>query len=384
MTLLRRVSYTLGVLTFCLIVWGGHVNSTNSGMAFPDWPTSNTSAMVSYTPSEWWMQGARFWEHGHRLFATLVGAVTTLLVVVAYRNTPRSARPNRTLIALLGAILAFVVTAVFGFHAIPGRMLEVFMALLTASLLYFLFKAAKANSESRILWLSMAAFVAVCLQGAFGGITVRNNLPWWTSTIHGMLAEVFLMIVLGIAFLAWKSQALGFKLQALSFKPNASSLKPKAFSLKPVVIATFILTFIQFFLGAVTRHTHAWGVSVQWPQWGSDGFFPSSEMLQHPQVLVHFLHRTLAYVVAIMVVGQWFALRTSKLALVSLLLVFAQIGLGVAILLTFRNEIVTTMHVMTGAALLAVNTLLLYSTSHARAVVGEQSEHSAFPIGVQR
>ncbi|RPI65911.1 MAG: hypothetical protein EHM43_12085, partial [Ignavibacteriae bacterium] len=70
-----RTAVTLGVLTFMLIVWGGHVNTTRSGMAFPDWPTSNYAPMVTYAPSEWLWQGDRFWEHSHRRFAMLVSMV---------------------------------------------------------------------------------------------------------------------------------------------------------------------------------------------------------------------------------------------------------------------------------------------------------------------
>jgi heme A synthase len=44
---LHRIGVTLCVLTFMLIVWGGHVNTTRSGMAFPDWPTSNAAPMVT-------------------------------------------------------------------------------------------------------------------------------------------------------------------------------------------------------------------------------------------------------------------------------------------------------------------------------------------------
>ena len=46
MRAIHRVAIVLCVLTFGLIVWGGHVNTTRSGMAFPDWPTSNIGVAV--------------------------------------------------------------------------------------------------------------------------------------------------------------------------------------------------------------------------------------------------------------------------------------------------------------------------------------------------
>ncbi|MBC8124666.1 MAG: COX15/CtaA family protein, partial [Candidatus Kapabacteria bacterium] len=81
--MLNIMSIVLCVLTFGLIVWGAHVNTTRSGMAFPDWPTSNLVPMVTYQPSEWLWAKDKFWEHGHRLFASFVGLFTTALLVVA-------------------------------------------------------------------------------------------------------------------------------------------------------------------------------------------------------------------------------------------------------------------------------------------------------------
>lgn len=373
---IHKVAMLLGVLTFMLIVWGGHVNTTRSGMAFPDWPTSNHVAMVTYTPSEWLWAKDKFWEHGHRLFASLVGLVTTSLLVLCYRAMPSETRPNKALMGLVGVVFLTIVTAITGMNSMPGGIMETFMIGLGVLMFGFLWRASKAPFHARVMWLAMAAFVAVCLQGSFGGYTVRNNLPDWTSTTHGVLAELFFMIVLGIALITsgvWKKM---------------SAMAPLQRSSMMVVGVTWGLTFLQFILGALTRHTDSWGVSNTFPAWSSAGFFPTEDLWQYPQVVIHFVHRTTAYIVAICIAYQYWVLRPvtdnqllSRLSLVAIGLVVVQIFLGAGILWTSRGEIVTTLHVMTGVMLLAVNTLLMYTAFRAPLAAAHEHERTAIPVG---
>ena len=354
----HRIAVALCALTFGLIVWGGHVNTTHSGMAFPDWPTSNGSAMLAYAPSQWFMQGAKFWEHGHRLFATLVGAVTVLLLAVSYRALPRERRPARSIL-LADALIFFVVaSSLVSVHTMPDGILELLMILLAGCTIYAVVQAMRKRNGERTHWLAQAAFPLVCLQACFGGYTVRNNLPDWTSTTHGMLAEVFFLIVIGIAMLSSKTWLTAGRTAVHAGR-----------DIRLIIIATWALTFIQFFLGALTRHTDAWGVSSSFPQWSEDGFLPSADLLHYSQVVIHFTHRTVAYIVAVLVVVQWIIvlrhrgdlkalMRTTSLAA---LVVVLQIALGAMIVLMARNEIVTTLHVMGGVLLLMLNTITLFN-----------------------
>lgn len=352
---IHHVAIVLCVLTFGLIVWGGHVNTTRSGMAFPDWPTSNLAPMVTYTPSEWLWAKDKFWEHGHRLFAGLVGLVTTLLVVLTIRATPRAQRPHTGIGVLIAVVFGTVATAILGFNDMPTGIMETFMAALAALLIAFVVIALRAQEHQRILWLSIAAFVGVCLQGSFGGYTVRNNLPDWTSTTHGVLAEIFFMMIIGIALLTshvWTSVRA-------TWNPSRG--------LQRLVTATWAITLLQFFLGALTRHMDAWGVSITWPQWSDEGFFPSHDVWQQSQVVVHFLHRSTAYVVALFIAAQAIMLRhvpverLRQIGMAAALLVVVQIALGAGILWTFRGELVTTLHVMIGVLILVSNAVIMFS-----------------------
>lgn len=351
-----RVGLVLCVLTFGLIVWGGHVNTTRSGMAFPDWPTSNLAPMVTYAPSEWLWAKDRFWEHGHRLFATVVGLVTTLLLLLSYRATQKADRPNAALAGLIAVVFLTIASAVLGVNDMPMNFMEMFMAALGLLTVGFVVKAARTEPARRIVWLAMAAFTAVCLQGSFGGYTVRHNLPDWTSTSHGVLAQLFLMIVLAVtlqASSAWRERRLQGALSSST-----------AF----LVAGTWTLTFAQFVLGALTRHTDSWGVSVSFPHWSETGFFPSAELLEYPQVVIHFVHRSLAYIVAIAILVQYLRLRSERApadvrrtSLIAVLLVGIQIALGAGILWTARGELVTTLHVMVGVVILVSNAITFLS-----------------------
>lgn len=374
------ISVTLAILTFCLIVWGGHVNTTRSGMAFPDWPTSNTVSMVAYQPSEWLWQSDRFWEHGHRLFATVVGIVTSVLLLVVFMATPKNLRINRTIATITTGVFLVVASAIVGLNSMQVGFMEIFMALLAMLMIGSLVKAAVVQNLQRLMWLSLSAFASVCLQGTFGGYTVRNNLPDWTSTTHGMLAEMFLMIVLGIVVLSSKQWN------------TATSQTPLKNSTARFIAATWAITFVQFFLGALTRHTDSWGVSVSWPAWSQDGFFPTADLFQYSQVVIHFAHRTLAYGVALMVLIQAVLVWRSAgvvqhlktYTAISVVAVLIQIGLGASILFTSRGELPTTMHVLVGVAILVLNTITMYGGFHATQAPSEQKHTDSITAAENR
>lgn len=337
------------------------MNTTRSGMAFPDWPTSNAVSMITYRPSEWLWQQDRFWEHGHRLFATLVGMITVSLVILGFRTTPREERSGSTIITLDAIVLVIVASAIGGLQHMPSGIMETVMIGLAALLLGGLVRALRSSGQARVFWLTQAALFGVCLQGAFGGYTVRNNLPDWTSTTHGMLAELFFMIVIGIALTT-----------SSAWKTTAPVLVKGGKAARAVIASTWVLTIVQFLLGALTRHTDSWGVSITWPEWSPMGFLPTSSDLAHPQVVIHFLHRSMAYVVAVCVIAQWIVVMRNRVVLRKLVvasavasaLVIWQIILGVMVLFTFRGEAATTAHVATGVLLLAVNTYLMYTMQH--------------------
>src|SRR6478672_5316017 len=93
---LHRYAVLTAAVTLLLIVAGGLVTSTESGLSVPDWPLSYGRLMPP-------MVGGVFYEHGHRRVATTVGLLTVRLVIWLSRSEPR-AWVRRLGWAALGAV----------------------------------------------------------------------------------------------------------------------------------------------------------------------------------------------------------------------------------------------------------------------------------------
>src|SRR5204863_9293527 len=95
---LNRFSVLTAMATFVLVGIGGLVTSHGVGMAVPDWPNTYGYNMFFFPISQW--VGGVFYEHSHRLFASGVGLVTTILALWLYG---KSARPLLRWGGLVGA-----------------------------------------------------------------------------------------------------------------------------------------------------------------------------------------------------------------------------------------------------------------------------------------
>ena len=136
---LHRYAKLVSAATVLLILAGGLVTSTGSGLAVPDWPTSYGWNMFTFPMKH--MVGGIFYEHGHRLIASGVGVLTIVLAVWIWRVEPRRWLRN----------------------------------------------------------LGFAALASVCVQGLLGGITVLWFLPTVVSTAHAGLAQVFFCLTIAIS-----------------------------------------------------------------------------------------------------------------------------------------------------------------------------------------
>ncbi len=84
---MHRFAVLTAGATFVLVVAGGVVTSTGSGLAVPDWPTTFGHNMFLYPWSK--MVGGIFIEHGHRLIGAGVGLLTLSLTVWLWVAEPR-------------------------------------------------------------------------------------------------------------------------------------------------------------------------------------------------------------------------------------------------------------------------------------------------------
>ena len=97
------MAWLLACATFPLLWVGGLVTTTDAGMAFRDWLTSDGHFMLFYP----WLSsaGEKFVEHGHRLLGATVGFLSIALVAVVWKTEPRAWVRKFSLVILAGVIL---------------------------------------------------------------------------------------------------------------------------------------------------------------------------------------------------------------------------------------------------------------------------------------
>src|SRR5262245_21838028 len=192
---LRRFSWLTALCTLGLIAVGGLVTSHEAGMAVPDWPNTYGYNMFLFPFSKW--VGGIFYEHSHRLVASLVGLLTSILAGWMWaRETKASERWLG-----LGAIL-------FVLLLMGARVLPVYVSLAALAPVVIgvaLYRVGKRPDELR--WWGIIAFAAVILQGVLGGLRVvlfKDEL----GIFHATLAQLFFVLVCSITLFTsrWWSQ----------------------------------------------------------------------------------------------------------------------------------------------------------------------------------
>ena len=76
------------------------------------------------------------------------------------------------------------------------RMVATTVGLLTIVSVIWLFRAER---RKWLRWLGVIALLAVVVQGVLGGLTVILLLPWWISTAHACLAQLFFSTTVAMA-----------------------------------------------------------------------------------------------------------------------------------------------------------------------------------------
>lgn len=211
--------------------------------------------------------------------------------------------------------------------------------------------------------LGWVALATVVVQGIFGGITVLLLLPPAVSVTHAALAELFLALTVAIAFFAqpW------FERQR-SIPPAGSSGRAGA---KILVVAIYL----QILIGAWMRHIGAGLAIPDFPL----SFGRLVPPLDSIGLITAYAHRVGGFVIALVVlVLARRALRSgsrfeSRAMIVLLVGIVVQILLGATTIWTGREPVVTSLHVVTGALLLATSVAYALGV-HARPAPGLASD----------
>jgi cytochrome c oxidase assembly protein subunit 15 len=328
---LARFSVVVVVAVLGLITVGGLVTSWNAGMAVPDWPLS----FGSLNPSGWWADFAVRLEHGHRLYAAMVGMLVGVLVAWIHGNFKSLG------VALLIGLGVGLAGRLAGFSAEVKMHLGLwcpavgFVGVLLLS---------GVRQSSWLVWLSRVAFLLVCLQATLGGLRVTQetagsiDVALILRVFHGCVAQVFLGVLVAICVLLHRGG---------TFTGGGRA-------------ARWLLLgglFFQLVLGATIRHKGAGLAIPTFPSAGAGGsWLPSAHGFL---VDLHFTHsRVLPMVIVALVLWVWGTdVQRSASARgwrsLPLVLVVVQVCLGISVIWSGRLAGVTTLHVLTGAALLA-------------------------------
>jgi cytochrome c oxidase assembly protein subunit 15 len=308
------------LLTFVPIFVGAHTTTAGAGMAFPDWPLSNGSL----NPAGWWTNLVMRLEHGHRLTAGVVASCVVVLFIWSWLERRRVPR---------GTVA-----------------------------------------------LALAALIGVLAQAVLGGLRVildpqgiaatTSNTATIFRVLHGCVAQIELCLLVALAAIV---------------SPVRMRLTANL-ALRGVVRLGWITAaciFLQLLLGATMRHLGAGLAIPTFPQAMPDGgWMPKVHNLF---VDLNFTHtRVGALVVTVLVVALavW-VLRNAggdrliaRPALLLFLLLAAQLTLGVFVIWQLRPPMLTTLHVVNGAVLLATTVLLNLRTGRAVALSANRRTES--------
>jgi cytochrome c oxidase assembly protein subunit 15 len=303
--------------TAALIFAGGLVTSTGSGLSVPDWPNTYGWFMWTFPLSK--MVGGIFYEHLHRLLASTVGFLIVVLAIWLYRSEPRA----------------------------------------------------------WVRRLGYVALAAVITQGILGGITVLWYLPDAISIAHASLAQIVFCLTTTIALATSRGWRQGY---AESRTPNPESRRDT--TLERIAIVTTIAIYLQIVIGATMRHTGA-GLAIPDFPLAFGHILPTH---WDAKIGIHFAHRAGAAAVALLIAATgghvlYHHRRSRELvrpAILLLILVALQITLGALTVLSQKQFIINSLHVVNGALVL-VTSLVLTLRAH-RARFADVVDESQSPV----
>jgi cytochrome c oxidase assembly protein subunit 15 len=219
-----------------------------------------------------------------------------------------------------------------------------------------------------VRWLGVAALGAVILQGLLGGLTVLLLLPPAVSIGHAALAQLFLCLTLSLAVFT-------------SPRWIAAANPVDDPGLRRLAVATTVIVYAQVLLGATMRHTGA-GLAIPDFPLVFGGLLPPAWSVP---IAIHFAHRLGAlgvlFAVFLTTSRVWRHTNRPELrrpALVLVLCLSVQIGLGAAVVLSGLQPVVNTAHVVNGA--LVLGSSLVLTLGSFRPLFDRAAERAARPV----
>jgi cytochrome c oxidase assembly protein subunit 15 len=308
---LSRYAALTALATLGLVCLGGLVTSHEAGLAVPDWPTTYGYNMFFFPISRW--TGGVFYEHTHRLWASLVGLLTVVLAAWLWLK----------------------------------------------------------ESRQWLRWTGVLAVILVVAQGVLGGLRVVA-LKDEIGIFHGTLAQMFLVLLACIAL--WTSR--WWREATPGGCADYTRLRNIFFTVSSLVLCQLALgaTMRHQHAGlAISDFPLAHG--RLWPATDSASIARYNQArnevtavkdITAAQVWLQMAHRGMAVVILCAI--AWAARQTmkslsvrqpvGKLALAWLALVIVQFALGAFTIWTNKSADIATLHVACGATTLVTGCLM--------------------------
>jgi cytochrome c oxidase assembly protein subunit 15 len=346
---LARYAKLVVAATFALLVIGGHTTTSGAGMAFPDWPLSHGSI----NPNGWWENLMQRLEHGHRLTAETTALLIAMLCAWIWRSKwsiPVAA--GVSVVLAIGARLAGAPAGIIA-HAGLWSAVVVFAA-------FVLSQAGRRDHphSATARWLAFAAFLGVCAQAVMGGLRVTTetagdaNAATLFRILHGCFAQFELCLLVAIATIlspVWR------RLGVAEGDRGTARL----------AWITTGFVYLQLIVGATMRHLGAGLAIPTFPAAAADGgWMPATH---DALTSLNFVHTRVGALLVALAVGALVfralngAGHDSGIigpAFLLLAATTAQVLMGMLVIWKMRPPILTTLHVVNGAAVLATTVLL--------------------------
>jgi cytochrome c oxidase assembly protein subunit 15 len=237
------------------------------------------------------------------------------------------------------------------------------LAAMTVGMLQIALTVLLLRRRKDLRWLAWLTLGMVISQGALGAITVQYKLPWFVSTGHLMLAMTYFAVLIYTAFRTRRDGPV-------TELRRHDRMRAELGATRTLIGVACGLVAVQLLLGALVRHHGAAMVCLGIPACTRDGnWWPEAGVQQ-----LHMIHRGFGVLVALATTGialaVWQKSRSSLTLRVlmglSILTVLAQVGLGVATVLTLRSVPVAVAHFAGAAGIWALWMSAWFATGQRR------------------
>lgn len=223
------------------------------------------------------------------------------------------------------------------------RVVAGLVSIATVSLMTLLFRS---RAPSRLKWLGAGALIWLGTQIVFGGLTVLLQLHSKVVAGHLALGTGF------FAFMLW----IYLRLKNEQAFPVTTGVRWWTRFLSAAVYG-------QIILGGLVASHFASLVCTDFPKCQGE-WFPTFQGI----IGLHLIHRLGAYTIAVLMLANFVVLKRSgierlrRLGTGTLMMVFTQIGIGIANVLFYTPPLIAVLHLATATAILSMMIRQTYFT----------------------